>query len=174
MGNSGKLSYRQIRVGRFMSGIRGLDEIFADLYEKGRTPDPSLQEELLRRVRVNNYAPSSSEGEYGAAFLREYERFYRQKGGREKARGLSQATWQGIPRYQVPWFPTIAEDLCDGCGRCLEFCSYGVFAPTDSGGAVEVVELFNCVVSCEACARLCPQQAIVFPPRSLLRGMGRM
>jgi len=171
MGSSEKLSYRQIRVGRFMSGIRGLDEIFAALYGERRAPEPSLQEELLRRVRVHNYVPASSEGEYAAAFLKEYERFYRQKEGGEETGGPSQATWQSIPRHQVPWFPTIAEDLCDGCGRCLEFCSYGVFALTDSGELVEVVEPFNCVVGCDACARICPQRAIIFPPRGTLRQM---
>jgi len=154
-----------------MSGIRGLDEIFAALYEGGCAPDPSLQEELLRRVRVHNYVPASSEGEYGAAFLKEYERFYRQREGGEEVGKSRQATWQGIPRHQVPWFPTIADDLCDGCGRCLEFCSYGVFATADAADVVEVAEPFSCVVGCDACARVCPRRAIIFPPRTSLRAM---
>lgn len=162
-------------MGRFVSGIRGLDEIFADLYGEGRAPDPSLKEELLQSVRAHNYVPASSEGEYAAAFLKEYERFYRQQqAGEREASVPSQATWQGIPRHQVPWFPTIAEDLCDGCGRCLEFCSSGVFGPADSGEVVEVVEPFNCLVGCDACARICPRRAIIFPSRAILRGIGRM
>ena len=157
-----------------MSGIRGLDEIFTAMYEEERIPNPSCKEVLLRRVREHNYIPSSSEGEYGEAFLREYERFYRQKQGGEEVRGPSQVTWQGIPRYQVPWFPTIAEDLCDGCGQCVEFCSYGVFALDEGKELVEVIEPLNCLVGCDACARICRQRAIVFPPRASLRGLRRV
>ena len=174
MGNPERLSYRQVRVGRFMAGIQGLDEVFVTLYEKGRAPDPSLQAELLQKVREHNYVPASSEGEYGAAFLKEYERFYRQREGGEEVSGPSQTTWQGVPRHQVPWSPTIAEDLCDGCGRCLEFCSYGVFALADGEGVVQVSEPLNCLVGCDACARICRQRAIIFPPRTILREIGRM
>lgn len=169
MGNPENLSYRQVKVGRFISGLRGLEEIFVALYEGGCAPDPSLQEELVRRVRVHNYVPSSSEGEYAAAFLQEYDRFYRQKEGGEAVRGPSDATWHGIPRHQVLWFPTIAEDLCDGCGRCVEFCSHGVFAAADGQGIVEVIEPINCLVGCSSCARICPRRAIIFPPPALLR-----
>jgi len=169
MESSERLSYRQIRVGRFMVGVRGLDEIFAALYEERCAPDPSLQAELLRRIRAHNYVPSSAEEEYGAAFLGEYRRFCEGKAGGRKGGAPAQAVWQGIPRHQVPWFPTVAEDLCDGCGRCLEFCSYGVFALADSGEVVEVVEPLNCLVGCDACAQVCPQGAIIFPPQDMLR-----
>jgi len=52
-------------------------------------------------------------------------------------------TWRGHPREPIPWFPTIAEDLCNGCGACLDFCSFGVLRATDddkssAGGALQV------------------------------------
>jgi NAD-dependent dihydropyrimidine dehydrogenase PreA subunit len=173
MGDSKGLSYRQVRVGRFMSGIQGLDEIFTDLYSEGRSPDPSLKEELLERVRVHNYVPSSSGGEYATAFLREYESFCRQREslGEEVSPASQQAKGRPNPRYRAPWFPTVDEDLCDGCGRCLDFCSHGVFAPSGDGGAVQVLTPLNCVVGCDACTRICPRQAIIFPPRTSLRGV---
>jgi NAD-dependent dihydropyrimidine dehydrogenase PreA subunit len=156
-----------------MSGIRGLDEIFRSLYKRGCAPDPSLQEELLRRVRAHNYVPGSSEGEYAAAFSREYERFCRQKEGGEGVTSPAHTTWHGIPRYQVPWFPTIAEDLCDGCGRCVEFCSHSVFEPATDAGTVVVAEPLNCLVGCDSCALICPRRAVFFPPRAMLGDLRR-
>ena len=173
MGHSAGLSYRQIKVGRFMSGIQGLDEIFAYLYGEGRPPDPSLRKELLQRVRVHNYVPSSSEGEYATAFLREYESFYRQResSGEEVSPASAQAKGRPNPRYRAPWFPTVDEDLCDGCGRCLDFCSHGVFTANGDGEAVQVLAPLDCVVGCDACTRICPRRAIMFPPRTSLRGV---
>lgn len=164
------LSYRQVMVGRFLTGLVGLDEIFAELSEAGEAPDPALGPELVRRVADHNYITPGSEGEFAEALLREYRRYWQRKTGQGPARPVRQApqTWQGHLRHEIPWYPTLYTDRCDGCGDCVTFCHYGVFEQAESRGVVQVVAPFNCLVGCEACAKVCPHGAIRFPPRSLL------
>ncbi len=171
MPDNTELSYHQIVVGRFPTGLKGLDETFEALYEQGQAPADDLGPELVARLRQHNYIPASSEGEFAAALLREYGAYYEEKrsGGRTARK---QDTWQGIPRHQVPWFPMLDETLCDGCDKCLDFCSNGVYAKRDSG-TVYVAQPLSCVVGCDVCARLCANGAITFPPRSILRTLAQ-
>lgn len=60
------------------------------------------------------------------------------------------------------WFPVIDRDRCEECGKCLDFCLFGVYAG-NSSGAVEVRNPQNCKAGCPACARVCPQVAVIFP-----------
>lgn len=166
-----QLSYRQIIVGHFPVGLKGLDEIFTSLYEMNMAATDELGGELVTQARKHNYIPASSETEFAAALLREYRKFCEQKESGQSTT-TAQKTWRGIPREQVPWFPMLDETLCDGCDKCLEFCSSGVYAKRDSG-VVYVAHPLNCVVGCDACARLCPHKAITFPPRAILRTMQR-
>lgn len=61
----------------------------------------------------------------------------------------------------TPWFPVIDYDRCTGCGQCLEFCLFDVYAR--DGQAVRVARPANCKTNCPACARVCPAGAIIFP-----------
>jgi NAD-dependent dihydropyrimidine dehydrogenase PreA subunit len=61
-----------------------------------------------------------------------------------------------------PWFPIVDYDRCAGCRQCLDFCLFGVYALT-AEGRVAVVNPENCKNLCPACARACPEVAIVFP-----------
>ncbi|MFA8437078.1 MAG: ATP-binding protein [Marinifilaceae bacterium] len=61
-----------------------------------------------------------------------------------------------------PWFPVIDYDRCTGCQKCLNFCLFGVYA-TDENGKVVVAEPANCKDLCPACARVCSENAIIFP-----------
>lgn len=63
------------------------------------------------------------------------------------------------PRH---WFPVIDADRCTNCRQCRDFCLFGVY-DTDAQGRVRVVAPANCKDQCPACARLCPQVAILFP-----------
>ena len=62
----------------------------------------------------------------------------------------------------IPWFPVIDRVRCVSCRQCLEFCLFGVYE-TNEDGSVMVVHPENCKTNCPACARLCPEAAIMFP-----------
>lgn len=65
-------------------------------------------------------------------------------------------------REWVPWYPVIDYDRCANCGLCLDFCLFGVYG-RNADGRVEVVRPENCKTYCPACARVCPELAILFP-----------
>ena len=159
------LSYRQITVSGFAVGLNGLEEIFRHLYEEHRPANNSIAELLLQLVRDHNYIPPTAEAEFSSALLRECGRYCELTAAGKAA--TPREPWQGYPREQVPWFPNLDESNCDGCDRCLEFCSHGVFAKRENG-RVFVAEPFDCLVGCDACARLCSHKAITFPPRKIL------
>lgn len=60
------------------------------------------------------------------------------------------------------WFPVIDYSRCTSCGQCHEFCLFGVYAK-DRDGKVLVSNPQRCKNNCPACARICPETAIVFP-----------
>jgi len=61
-----------------------------------------------------------------------------------------------------PWFPVIDPDRCVQCKQCLNFCLFGVYA-IGPDGEVRVENPDHCKTNCPACARVCPEGAIVFP-----------
>lgn len=60
------------------------------------------------------------------------------------------------------WYPVIDRDRCVGCRACLQFCLFGVYE-LDPDGQVLVARPDNCKPGCPACARICPEGAIIFP-----------
>jgi len=62
----------------------------------------------------------------------------------------------------IPWFPVIDSERCSQCQQCLGFCLFGVYALT-ADGRVVVQQPEACKTNCPACARICPQVAIIFP-----------
>lgn len=77
--------------------------------------------------------------------------------------------WRGIPREDIPWFPTIDQETCIGCGSCVEFCPNDVLSFDEMTGKARVRNQYNCVVECKACAKLCPVEAITFPDEEEFR-----
>jgi len=59
------------------------------------------------------------------------------------------------------WYPVADYSRCIGCGHCMQFCIFGVWAEDD--GRVVAVAPDNCKAGCPACARICPKGAIIFP-----------
>ncbi len=78
-------------------------------------------------------------------------------------------TWKGIPRERIPWFPSVDLEKCVGCRTCFEFCSHGVYGWDDAASVPTVVEPYHCVVGCSNCAHQCEEEAISFPPLTILK-----
>ena len=162
-------SYRQILVDGAPVGIQGLDAIFVALKKENIDPqDERLAQVLIERVSKGNYIPYGARDTYAAALGREYAAFLAQEGSAGVDRNGRYQNWRGIPREQIPWFPTVDEDLCNGCGICLRMCTTGALVATDND-KVCVTEPFACVVGCSLCASRCKPGAILFPPRSILQ-----
>jgi len=165
--NKSDLSYQQLVVGRFPTGMTGLEEMFDALCQEGCAPEEDLGTELVSRAREHNYIPDAAAQDYAQALLAAYRQHWQRVQAGE-ATSKPRQMWQGIPREQVPWFPLLDETLCDGCNKCLNFCPRGVFAKRQSG-AVYVAQPMACMVGCDDCARLCHRRALTFPPQHLLR-----
>jgi len=82
---------------------------------------------------------------------------------------FSQTRWHGVPRQDVPWFPSVDAGKCIGCELCYVTCGREVFEMTPGPRPKAAVEHpYNCMVGCSTCAMACPTQAISFPGRDLV------
>lgn len=59
------------------------------------------------------------------------------------------------------WYPTLDKDVCCECGKCHEFCPFGVYEIVED--RIRVMHPTHCKNNCPACARMCPASAIIFP-----------
>jgi len=75
-------------------------------------------------------------------------------------------SWHGIPRREVPWYPTVDAEACIGCTLCYVTCGRGVFDMQDKIAVVS--RPYECMVGCSTCATVCPVEAIGFPGRDLI------
>jgi len=75
---------------------------------------------------------------------------------------IRHSSFPASPASWVPWFPVVDYDRCTNCGQCLNFCLFGVFG-RDGRGRVAVLRPAKCKTNCPACARVCPEAAIIFP-----------
>ena len=75
----------------------------------------------------------------------------------------SETSFPDVPGDWTPWFPTIDRELCVACGKCVDFCLFGVYRRNPETKKIEVIAPHNCKTNCPACARMCPYTAIIFP-----------
>lgn len=81
---------------------------------------------------------------------------------------MSEDTYMGVPREEIPWAPLIDEGnctLCEGDPQCLKFCPHDVFALEDNPPRIIVKNPNNCVVFCRSCRKVCAPDALSFPKK---------
>lgn len=79
---------------------------------------------------------------------------------------MSDETYMGVPRKEIPWSPIIDYEkcnLCDGAPQCLKFCPHNVFGVEDNFPKLTVKNPDNCVVFCRSCRKVCAPDALNFP-----------
>lgn len=88
------------------------------------------------------------------------------------AKDLSKTKWHGVPRQDIPWFPTVDPQACIGCELCFVTCGrevYQIELQADGKHQKAVVDQpYNCMVGCSTCSMVCPTQAITFPGRDVV------
>jgi NAD-dependent dihydropyrimidine dehydrogenase PreA subunit len=78
---------------------------------------------------------------------------------------MSEETFHGIPRKEMPWYPTIHYEKCVSCDKCVDFCHMQTFGFEEKDGNKKTVvkNLNSCVVFCRGCEDICPAGAITHP-----------
>ena len=85
-------------------------------------------------------------------------------------RDFSNIGWWGLSRKSIEWYPSIDYERCIGCGICFFTCSGRVVYDWDFEHMRPIVARpYNCMIGCDTCAKLCPRDAIMFPPLGYLR-----
>ena len=149
-----------LRVGGEDLGISGLDVVIEKGLEHIDSTDDEQKQALLSELKARNYVPSSVETEYMAAVWVDYKK------ARIIRRDQLEASYKGIPREEISWYPKVDPGKCSACSSCVEFCVQGVFT---FDGKSHVTRPYNCVVGNTSCRAFCPEKAITFPTQTELR-----
>ena len=80
---------------------------------------------------------------------------------------MPEETFHGVPRNKIPWHPTIDYEKCISCGKCVDYCTLGVYTFEEQQGKKRsiVKNPNNCVVFCNGCGGICPSGAIKHPSK---------
>ncbi|MBN2842306.1 MAG: hypothetical protein JXM68_04405 [Sedimentisphaerales bacterium] len=65
----------------------------------------------------------------------------------------------------MAWYPVLDTELCNQCRKCENFCLFGVYKFVNN--KVIVDKPTKCKPYCPACARICPQNAVIFPKHDM-------
>jgi NAD-dependent dihydropyrimidine dehydrogenase PreA subunit len=87
---------------------------------------------------------------------------------KDKNRTKIKDSYLGIPRKEIPWFPSINYEKCDSCKTCVEFCKLETYTYNEEEDKIYVSNPYNCVVSCNGCESKCPKYAISFPSTKVI------
>jgi len=73
--------------------------------------------------------------------------------------GKDHAKWQPVSACAYKYYPKVdvVEDLCDGCGKCIEVCARSVLKLDED--KVKVADVLKCTL-CGDCVEACPKGAI--------------
>ncbi len=83
--------------------------------------------------------------------------------GQPQEPGIAPGRLQELQEAVAPrWYPLVDRSRCTNCRHCLQFCIFGVYE-LDEAGHVTTKSPDNCKPGCPACARVCPNSAIMFP-----------
>ncbi len=125
--------------------------------DAGHQPSPLSVETILTAVLEGSPA--------GNSFSAHLERSHTAALCKDVAPAGAAASPMSSPGVQTawdPWFPVIDFERCTNCLQCLSFCLFGVYGVgQDQRVTVRAPE--NCKTNCPACARVCPETAIIFP-----------
>jgi NAD-dependent dihydropyrimidine dehydrogenase PreA subunit len=160
---------KMVLIGNQLIGLVGLDEIFEELYKSNQMADEKIKSRLVDSAKKENYIPPKQEEVYSEVLLREYSLYCERKTNGSSAQSESCCeTYQGIPRENIPWYPTVYEERCDGCKKCYDMCPQKVYSWDEKINKPKVINPFACVVGCSGCAEVCKLKAISFPPLCIL------
>jgi len=162
------LSYRMIYIAGAPAGLQGVNELFNALFDAGVTPgEDNIGEKIIQDVKKHNFVPKPAIKDYQDVLVREYLKYYQTREGGKVPEVKDYGQWEGYPREHIPWFPTVSEELCNGCGKCIEVCPKDVFEQMENGKVI-VIEPFLCIVGCCFCKSACGPKAILMPQREML------
>jgi len=84
------------------------------------------------------------------------------EGRLEQAGRAQTGVHEVVETIRPRWYPVVDYSRCAGCLECVNFCLFGVYGlGQDNLPVVEQPDA--CRPGCPACARVCPQKAIMFP-----------
>ncbi len=63
-----------LNIGGMLVGIKGLEQIFAEVKALGLADESEIRRELFERVKQHNYVAHNAEDDYRLALWQEYQR----------------------------------------------------------------------------------------------------
>jgi NAD-dependent dihydropyrimidine dehydrogenase PreA subunit/DNA-binding transcriptional ArsR family regulator len=160
----GETRRRQPYVSQQLAVLRAAGVVRAEKH--GLTVHYRLCDERLGTVLDTIRALAMTQGNAPPVAPRVNEYRY---GGNQMSSNNGNLQWQGVPRAEIEWYPTVVADRCIGCGLCVTSCGRGVYSFDYDKKLPVVTAPQMCMVGCTTCATNCLQDAIEFPSAGYIR-----